>query len=75
VSLCLREIGNKSVLYIPRTLEDNFKIGGVYAVFVDGKIVGLKCISTARRKVLYIPKHLEELFRDECYSLAYITVV
>ena len=75
MSLCLREIGNKSVLYIPRALEDNFEIGKVYAVFVDGKIVGLKCISTARRKVLHVPKHLEELFRDECYSLAYITVV
>jgi len=75
VSLCVREIGNKTVLYIPRALEDNFEIGRVYAVFVDGKIVGLKCISTARRKVLHVPKHLEELFEDQCYSLAYIPVV
>jgi hypothetical protein len=72
VSLCLREIGNKRVLYIPKSLEDNFEIGRVYPVIVENKIVGLKCITTAKRKVLYIPSQLEELFYNECYSFAYL---
>ena len=72
MSLCLREIGNKKVLYIPKALEDNFQVGRVYPVIVENKIVGLKCISTAKRKVLYIPSHLEDLFKDGCYSFAYL---
>jgi len=72
VSLCLREIGNKKVLYIPKALEDNFIEGHVYPIVVENKIVGLKCIRTAKRKVLYIPSSLEDLFHDECYSFAYI---
>jgi len=72
VSLCLREIGNKKVLYIPKSLEDNFIEGHVYPVIVDNKIVGLKCIRTAKRKVLYIPSQLEDLFHEGCYSFAYI---
>ena len=72
MSLCLREIGNKKVLYIPKSLEDNFIEGRVYPVVVDNKIVGLKCIRTAKRKVLYIPSQLEDLFHDGCYSFAYI---
>jgi len=70
--LCLREIGNKKVLYIPKSLEDNFIEGHVYPIIVDNKIVGLKCIRTAKRKVLYIPSQMEDLFREECYSFAYI---
>jgi len=72
MSLCLREIGNKKVLYIPKALEDNFQVGHIYPVIVENKIVGLKCISTAKRKVLYIPSHLQDLFHDGCYSFAYI---
>lgn len=72
MSLCLREIGNKKVLYIPKPLEDNFVEGHIYPVIVDGKIVGLKCIRTAKRKCLYIPKQLEDLFKQECYSFAYL---
>jgi len=72
VSLCLREIGNKKVLYIPKALEDNFTEGHVYPVIIDNKIIGLKCIRTAKRKVLYIPSQLEDLFREECYSFAYL---
>jgi len=72
MSLCLREIGNKTVLYIPKSLEDNFQVGRIYPVIVENKIVGLKCITTAKRKVLYIPSQLEDLFREGCYSFAYI---
>ena len=72
MSLCLREIGNKKVLYIPKSLEDNFQVGHIYAVVVENKVVGLKCIRTAKRKVLYIPSSLEDLFHEECYSFAYI---
>jgi len=68
----VREIGNKKVLYIPKALEDNFIEGHVYPIVVENKIVGLKCIRTAKRKVLYIPSSLEDLFHDECYSFAYI---
>jgi len=68
----VREIGNKKVLYIPKALEDNFIEGHVYPIVVENKIVGLKCIRTAKRKVLYIPSQLEDLFHDECYSFAYI---
>jgi len=72
MSLCLREIGNKSVLYIPKSLEDNFQVGHIYPIIVENRIVGLKCITTAKRKVLYIPSQLEDLFREECYSFAYL---
>jgi len=72
VSLCVREIGNKKVLYIPKSLEDNFVEGRIYPVIVENKIVGLKCIRTAKRKVLYIPSQLDDLFSNECYSFAYL---
>lgn len=72
MSLCLREIGNKKVLYVPKQLEDNFIEGHVYPIIVEGKIVGLKCIRTAKRKCLYIPKALEDIFKDECYSFEYL---
>ena len=72
MSLCLREIGNKRVLYIPRSLEDNFIEGRIYPIIIDNKIIGLKCIRTAKRKVLYIPSSLEDLFSNECYSFAYL---
>jgi hypothetical protein len=72
VSLCLREIGNKRVLYIPKSLEDNFIEGRIYPIMIDNKIIGLKCIRTAKRKVLYIPSSLEDLFSSECYSFAYL---
>ena len=72
MSLCVREIGNKKVLYIPKSLEDNFVEGRIYPVIVENKIVGLKCIRTAKRKVLYIPSQLDDLFSNECYSFAYL---
>lgn len=72
MSLCVREIGNKKVLYIPKSLEDNFVEGRIYPVIVENKIVGLKCIRTAKRKVLYIPSQLDDLFSNGCYSFAYL---
>jgi hypothetical protein len=72
MSLCVREIGNKKVLYIPKSLEDNFIEGRIYPVIVENKIVGLKCIRTAKRKVLYIPSQLDDLFSNECHSFAYL---
>jgi len=70
--LCLREIGNKKVLYIPKSLEDNFVEGRIYPIIVENKIVGLKCIRTAKRKVLYVPSQLDDLFSNQCYSFAYL---
>jgi hypothetical protein len=72
MSLCVREIGNKKVLYIPKSLEDNFIEGRIYPVIVENKIVGLKCIRTAKRKVLYIPSQLDDLFSNGCHSFAYL---
>jgi hypothetical protein len=72
MSLCVREIGNKKVLYIPKSLEDNFVEGRIYPVIVENKIVGLKCIRTAKRKVLYVPSQLDDLFSGGCYSFAYL---
>jgi hypothetical protein len=72
MSLCVREIGNKKVLYIPKSLEDNFVEGRIYPVIVENKIVGLKCIRTAKRKVLYIPSQLDDLFSNGCHSFAYL---
>jgi len=68
MSICLRHIGGKKVLYIPASLESNFSVGSVYPVVVGDKVIGLKCIRTAKRKVLYIPKDLEDLFDSTCYS-------
>ena len=70
--MCLREIGNKKVLYIPKSLEDNFIEGRIYPIIVENKIVGLKCIRTAKRKVLYVPSQLDDLFSNQCYSFAYL---
>ena len=72
MSLCIRNIGNKKVLYIPKSLEDNFMEGRIYPIMIDNKLIGLKCIRTAKRKVLYIPSSLEDLFSNECYSFAYL---
>jgi len=72
MSLCVREIGNKKVLYIPKSLEDNFVEGRIYPIIVENKIVGLKCIRTAKRKVLYIPSQLDDLFSNGCHSFAYL---
>lgn len=72
MSLCVREIGNKKVLYIPKSLEDNFIEGRIYPVIVENKIVGLKCIRTAKRKVLYVPSQLDDLFSNGCHSFAYL---
>jgi hypothetical protein len=72
MSLCVREIGNKKVLYIPKSLEDNFVEGRIYPVIVENKIVGLKCIRTAKRKVLYVPSQLDDLFSNGCHSFAYL---
>ena len=72
MSLCVREIANKKVLYIPKSLEDNFIEGRIYPVIVENKIVGLKCIRTAKRKVLYIPSQLDDLFSNGCHSFAYL---
>jgi len=72
MSLCVREIANKKVLYIPKSLEDNFVEGRIYPIIVENKIVGLKCIRTAKRKVLYIPSQLDDLFSNGCHSFAYL---
>ncbi|CAJ31651.1 hypothetical protein AFV7_gp31 [Betalipothrixvirus pezzuloense] len=72
MSLCLRQIGGKLVLYIPAYLESNFEVGKVYPVVVGDKVVPLKCVRTAKRKVLYIPSSLSDLFAEGCYTFKFL---
>lgn len=72
MSLCLRRIGGKHVLYIPASLESNFEVGKVYPIVIGDNVVGLKCIRTAKRKVLYIPSELRDLFDSTCYPFKFL---
>lgn len=65
-----RVMGDKKVLYIPAELRDAICEGNIYGVMVNGKVVGLKCVRVAGRKVLHVPKLYDDLFRvGEDYTL------